>query len=143
MLNHSPILTRTPLLFERAYYTYQVHIQRALHNPFPHDFYFKLGSLLESKFNLEQCKRDRKAFGSGFGADHPLAPVAGVTAQNLKKFRRDEDEMPTPRLHASNPRSGPFIDDNSLVLHERLQKLLYVWTCLILFTLMQVAKPCC
>ena len=102
ILNRSPILTRTPSSFERAYYAYQARIQRALHNPFPHDFYFKPGSLLESKFNLEERKRDRKAFGSGFGADHPLAPGAGVTAQDLKKFGRDEDETPAPRLHASD-----------------------------------------
>jgi large subunit ribosomal protein L46 len=102
ILNRSPILTRTPTDLERAYYTYQSRIQRALHNPFPHEFYFKPGSLLESKFNLEERKRDRKAFGSGFGADHPRAPGAGVTAQDLKKFGRDEDETPAPRVHASD-----------------------------------------
>ncbi|KAH9997542.1 39S mitochondrial ribosomal protein L46-domain-containing protein [Russula vinacea] len=94
ILNRSPILTRTPTSFERAYYAYQARIQRALHNPFPHDFYFKPGSLLESKFNLEERKRDRKAFGPGFGADHPLAPGAG--------FGRDDDETPAPRVHASD-----------------------------------------
>jgi large subunit ribosomal protein L46 len=102
ILNRSPILTRTPTSFERAYYAYQARIQRALHNPFPHDFYFKPGSLLESKFNLKERKRDRKAFGPGFGADHPLAPGAGVTAQNLNKFGRDDDETPAPRIHASD-----------------------------------------
>ena len=102
ILNRSPILTRTPTSFERAYYAYQARIQRALHNPFPHDFYFKPGSLLESKFNLEERKRDRKAFGPGFGADHPLAPGAGVTAQDLNKFGRDDDETPAPRVHASD-----------------------------------------
>lgn len=102
ILNRSPILTRTPTSFERAYYVYQARIQRALHNPFPHEFYFKPGSLLESKFNLEERKRDRKAFGPGFGADHPLAPGAGVTAQDLNKFGRDEDQTPAPRLHASD-----------------------------------------
>jgi large subunit ribosomal protein L46 len=102
ILNRSPILTRTPTSFERAYYAYQARIQRALHNPFPHDFYFKPGSLLESKFNLEERKRDRKAFGPGFGADHPRAPGAGVTAQDLNKFGRDDDETPAPRVHASD-----------------------------------------
>jgi len=102
ILNRSPILTRSPTSFERAYYAYQARIQRALHNPFPHDFYFKPGSLLESKFNLAERKRDRKAFGPGFGADHPLAPGAGVTAQDLNKFGRDEDETPAPRIHASD-----------------------------------------
>jgi large subunit ribosomal protein L46 len=102
ILNRSPILTRTPTSFERAYYAYQARIQRALHNPFPHEFYFKPGSLLESKFNLEERKRDRKAFGPGFGADHPRAPGAGVSAQDLKKFGRDEDETSAPRVHASD-----------------------------------------
>ncbi|KAI0295500.1 39S mitochondrial ribosomal protein L46-domain-containing protein [Russula brevipes] len=102
VLNRSPILTRTPTSLERAYYAYQARIQRALHNPFPHEFYFKPGSLLESKFNLEERKRDRRAFGPGFGADHPRAPGAGVTAQDLKKFGRDEDETPAPRVHASD-----------------------------------------
>ncbi|KAI0273845.1 50S ribosomal subunit L30 [Gloeopeniophorella convolvens] len=102
ILNRSPILTRTPTSFESTYYTYQARIQRALHNPFPYDFYFKPGSLLESKFNLEERKRDRKAFGPGFGADHPLAPGAGVKAQDLRKFGRDEDEKPVPRLHPSD-----------------------------------------
>jgi large subunit ribosomal protein L46 len=102
IINRSPILTRTPTSLERAYYAYQARIQRALHNPFPHDFYFKPGSLLESKFTLEERRRDRKAFGPGFGADHPRAPGAGVTAQDLKKFGRDDDETPAPRLHASD-----------------------------------------
>lgn len=102
ILNRSPILTRTPTPFERAYYAYQARVQRALHNPFPYEFYFKPGSLLESKFNLEERKRDRKAFGPGFGADHPLAPGAGLSAQDLKKFGRDEDETPAPRVHASD-----------------------------------------
>ena len=73
-----------------------------MHNLFPHDFYFKPGSLPEAKFNLEERKRDRKAFGPRFVADHPLAPGAGVTAQDLKKFGRDEDETPAPRVHASD-----------------------------------------
>ena len=102
ILNRSPHLTRTPTPFERAYYAYQSRVQRALHNPFPYEFYFKPGSLLESKFNLEERKRDRKAFGPGFGADHPLAPGAGLSAQDLKKFGRDDDETPAPRVHASD-----------------------------------------
>ncbi|KAI9509961.1 50S ribosomal subunit L30 [Russula earlei] len=102
ILNRSPILTRTPTSLERAYYAYQARVQRALHNPFPRELYFKPGSLLESKFNLEERRRDRKAFGPGFGADHPLAPGAGVTAQDLKKFGRDVDETPAPRVHASD-----------------------------------------
>jgi large subunit ribosomal protein L46 len=81
ILNRSPIITRSPSVFERAYYQYQQRIQRALHNPFPFEFYFKQGSLLETKFNLEEAKRDRKAFGRNFGHDKEGAftkPAAGM-----------------------------------------------------------------
>ncbi|KAI0048225.1 50S ribosomal subunit L30 [Auriscalpium vulgare] len=102
ILNRAPILTRTPTLFERAYYAYQARLQRALHNPFPYEFYFKPGSLLESKFNLEERRRDRKAFGPGFGADSPDAPGAGVTADDLKKFGQEEEDNTVSRVHASD-----------------------------------------
>ncbi|KAI0306736.1 50S ribosomal subunit L30 [Multifurca ochricompacta] len=85
ILDRSPILTRTPTPFDAP----------TMPTKLP-------GSLLESKFNLEERRRDRKAFGPGFGADHPLAPGAGVTAQDLKKFGRDEDETPASRVHASD-----------------------------------------
>src|SRR6266404_2380259 len=120
ILNRSPVLTSTPTPFERAYYAYQSRIQRALHNPFAYEFYFKPGSLLESKFNLEEKKRDRKAFGPGFGADHPLAPGAGVTAQDLKKFGRDEDETPAPRVHATD------VDGDLQSLDRKGQRNLYL-----------------
>ncbi|KAI0316790.1 50S ribosomal subunit L30 [Amylostereum chailletii] len=102
ILNRSPILTRTPTLFERAYYNYQARIQRALHNPFPHEFYFKPGSLLESKFNYEERRRERQMFGPGFGADSKFAPGADVTAEDLKKFGQDEDQTTALRKHASD-----------------------------------------
>ncbi|KAF7800261.1 hypothetical protein EIP86_011508 [Pleurotus ostreatoroseus] len=63
VLNRHPIISRTPTKFERAYYAYQSRIERALHNPFPYEFYFRPGSLLEGKFNEEEAKRERKAFG--------------------------------------------------------------------------------
>jgi large subunit ribosomal protein L46 len=66
VLNRPPILTRTPSLFEKAFYSYQQRIRRALHNPFPYEFYFKQGTLLETRFNLEERKRERLAFGPGF-----------------------------------------------------------------------------
>jgi large subunit ribosomal protein L46 len=69
ILNRSPVITRTPTPFERAYYAYQQRIARALHNPFPHEFYFKPGAPLEQRFNLEEARRDRRAFGKNFGAD--------------------------------------------------------------------------
>jgi large subunit ribosomal protein L46 len=87
---------------ERTYYSYQVRLQRALHNPSPYEFYFKPGSLLESKFDLKEWKRNRKAFGPGFGVDHPLAPGAGMSVQDLKKFNHDKAETPAPRVQASN-----------------------------------------
>lgn len=120
ILNRSPILTRTPTSLERAYYAYQARAQRALHNPFPHEFYFKPGSLLESKFNLEERKRDRRAFGPSFGADHPLAPGADVTAQDLKKFGRDEDETHAPRVHTSD------VNDDVKSLDRKGQRNLYL-----------------
>lgn len=63
ILNRHPILTRTPTAFERAYYNYHSRIQRALHNPFPSEFYFKPGSLLQGKFEEEELKRETEAFG--------------------------------------------------------------------------------
>lgn len=63
VLNRHPILTRTPTAFERAYYNYHSRIERALHNPFPTEFYFKPGSLLQAKFEEEEFKREKEAFG--------------------------------------------------------------------------------
>ena len=63
VLNRHPILTRTPTPLESAYYAYHSRIQRALHNPFPSEFYFKPGSLLQGKFEEEEMKREREAFG--------------------------------------------------------------------------------
>lgn len=63
IVNRSPILTRTPTPFERAYYAYHRRIERALHNPIPKEFYFKPGSLLEGIFDREENARERKAWG--------------------------------------------------------------------------------
>ena len=63
VLNRHPILTRTPTPLESAYYAYQSRIQRALYNPFPSEFYFKPGSLLQGKFEQEEIARERGAFG--------------------------------------------------------------------------------
>ncbi|KAA1474840.1 hypothetical protein DENSPDRAFT_825004 [Dentipellis sp. KUC8613] len=101
VLNRSPIITRTPSLFERAYYNYQARIQRALHNPFPYEFYFKPGSPLEAKFSIEERRRDRKAFGPGFGADSEDARST-LTAEDLKKFGQEEEENTVSRVHASD-----------------------------------------
>lgn len=67
ILNRAPILTRPPTPFEKAFYDYEARLQRVLHNPFPSEFYFKPGSVLEAKFNQEERKRERRVFGKGFG----------------------------------------------------------------------------
>ncbi|VDB94122.1 unnamed protein product [Peniophora sp. CBMAI 1063] len=92
ILNRTPILTRTPTPFENAFYKYQQRIQRTFHNPFPYDFYFKPGSILESRFILEEREREREAFFPGFGADSKWAPTPKVSEEDLKKFGSEEDK---------------------------------------------------
>ncbi|KAF8197400.1 50S ribosomal subunit L30 [Pholiota molesta] len=91
VLNRAPILTRTPTPFELAYYSYQARIRRALHNPFPYDFYFKQGTLIETRFNLEERKRERLAFGPAF------LPKEDQLAQ-----QEGEGEILMPRTHPSD-----------------------------------------
>jgi large subunit ribosomal protein L46 len=100
ILNRAPILTRAPTPFEKAYYQYQQRIQRALHNPFAYDFYFKPGAPLEGAFNLAEAKRDRKAFGKGFGMDAEGAfapPAAGAP-----ELGAEEEEPTAPRFTAAD-----------------------------------------
>ncbi|KLO12003.1 hypothetical protein SCHPADRAFT_854490 [Schizopora paradoxa] len=89
VLNRAPIIAKTPTKFERAFYKYQARIQRALHNPFPYDFYFKPGSILEQQFNKEERIRERKAFGKDF--------VTEESSSSIEVERTDEDEVPAPR----------------------------------------------
>ena len=63
IVNRSPTITRSPSRFEKTFFQYQSRIARALHNPFPYEFYFKRGSPLEAQFNIEERKRERRAFG--------------------------------------------------------------------------------
>jgi large subunit ribosomal protein L46 len=63
IVNRSPTITRTPTRFEKGFFQYQSRIARALHNPFPYEFYFKQGSPLEAQFNIEERRRERQAFG--------------------------------------------------------------------------------
>ena len=86
ILTRAPIITRTPSLFERAYWAYQSRIQRALHNPFPSEFYFKQGSPLEARFNAEEMARERKAFGKPFGM-----PSAEDVEEKKKASSTEED----------------------------------------------------
>jgi len=63
IVTRSPTISRSPTKFEKAFFQYQLRISRALHNPFPYEFYFKQGSPLEAQFNIEERKREKKAFG--------------------------------------------------------------------------------
>lgn len=102
ILNRSPIITRTPSLFERAYYAYQARIQRALHNPFPYEFYFKRGSPLETRFIAEELRRERKAFGKPFGI--PVEDGDGKTTAPADDDPglQEEDEESMPRIHPTD-----------------------------------------
>ncbi|KAI5124065.1 hypothetical protein M0805_003892 [Coniferiporia weirii] len=93
LLNRSPILTRTPGKFEREFYRYQQRIQRALHNPFPYEFYFKQGSLLEAQFTRDEIRRERRAFGEDFVKD---AKDKAALLMNVETTG-EEDEKPMPR----------------------------------------------
>lgn len=106
ILNRSPIITRTPTLFERAYYAYQARIRRSLHNPFPFDFYFKQGSLLETRFNMEEKKRERRAFGPSFGKDDEFVSkekaAADKAAADQLALQEGETEELMPRVHPAD-----------------------------------------
>jgi len=105
VLNRAPFLTRTPTPFELAYYSYQQRIRRALSNPFPHEFYFKPGSLLETRFNMEERKREKRAFGPGFlpaetvSEEERLANEAAV--EQLAQQEGEGEEL-APRVHAAD-----------------------------------------
>ncbi|THV08045.1 hypothetical protein K435DRAFT_772355 [Dendrothele bispora CBS 962.96] len=92
-------------MFERAYYSYQARLRRALSNPFPYDFYFKQGSILETRFNMEEQKRERRAFGPTFGKeddfDKERAAANRAAAQQLAEQEGESEEM-MPRVHPSD-----------------------------------------
>ncbi|OSD02801.1 hypothetical protein PYCCODRAFT_1452020 [Trametes coccinea BRFM310] len=110
VLNRSPILTRTPTLFERAYYAYQSRIQRALFNPFPTDFYFKTGSLLEKKFAKEEKLREREAFGGPWTLKRRKQGPTQLDEDGILIASTDQTEnmgeepieAPAPRIHESD-----------------------------------------
>ncbi|THH04815.1 hypothetical protein EW145_g5242 [Phellinidium pouzarii] len=79
LLNRAPFLTRTPSKFEREFYKYQQRIYRSLHNPFPYEFYFKQGSLLESQFVEEEVEEKQ------------------AMLMKLEKTTGEEDERTAPR----------------------------------------------
>ncbi|KAI0747862.1 39S mitochondrial ribosomal protein L46-domain-containing protein [Daedaleopsis nitida] len=107
ILNRSPILTRTPTLFERAYYAYQSRIRRALFNPFPTEFYFKTGSLLEKKFAREEKLREREAFGGAWAVKRQAGvpdEEVGIPSSTDPTDNMGEEPMepPAPRIHESD-----------------------------------------
>lgn len=105
VLNRSPTITRTPTLFEKAYYAYQQRIRRALHNPFPYEFYFKQGTLLETRFTLEERKRERLAFGPGFLEKEDISEekrAANVAAVEQLAQQEGEGEVLLPRKHPAD-----------------------------------------
>lgn len=105
ILNRSPIITRTPTLFEQAYYAYQARLRRALHNPFPYDFYFKQGTLLETRFNIEERKRERLAFGPGFLEKEDVSEekrAADIAAVEQLALQEGEGEELMPRIQPEN-----------------------------------------
>lgn len=107
ILNRSPIITRTPSLFERAYYAYQARIRRALQNPFSRDFYFKQGSVVETKFKMEERARERKAFGPKFGLiedeedANKESQEAAIAKLNELEQDSGEDAL-APRVHPAD-----------------------------------------
>lgn len=104
ILARAPLLTPTPTPFESAYYNYQARIHRALSTPFPSEFYFKKGTLLERRFLAEERIREHAAFGDGFEGEKG--------AERLEDVPNEEDEIrPLPREHESD-RTGDVKDLN-------------------------------
>ena len=87
IVNRSPTITRSPSRFEKTFFQYQSRIARALHNPFPYEFYFKQGSPLEAQFNIEERKRERQAFG------RLTRPVWEATEANLEAAELAREEV--------------------------------------------------
>ncbi|PPQ78152.1 hypothetical protein CVT25_015485 [Psilocybe cyanescens] len=105
ILNRAPVLTRTPTPFEKAYYSYQARLRRALHNPFPYDFYFKQGTLLETRFNIEERKRERLAFGPGFLEKEDISEEkrqANIAAVEQLAQQEGEGEELMPRVNQAD-----------------------------------------
>ncbi|KAK7023869.1 50S ribosomal subunit L30 [Favolaschia claudopus] len=105
ILNRAPILTPSPTTFERAFYAYQQRIRRALHNPFPSEFYFKQGSLLEARFNSEERFREKVAWGPTYAKEEDLSPEAKAAEQaamDQMALQEKSDDKLMPRVHPSD-----------------------------------------
>lgn len=100
ILNRSPLLTRTPTPFEKAFYAYQARIHRALRNPFPTEFYFKQGSPLETRFSIEERRRERRAFGAPFGLDP--SEERNEATELMEIAMKDEVDESMPRVHKAD-----------------------------------------
>jgi len=87
IVNRSPTITRSSTRLEKTFFQYQSRIARALHNPFPYEFYFKQGSPLEAQFNIEERKRERQAFG------RLTRPVWEATEANLEAAELAREEV--------------------------------------------------
>ncbi|KAJ7582526.1 39S mitochondrial ribosomal protein L46-domain-containing protein [Mycena floridula] len=105
ILNRSPILTRVPTPFERAFYTYQARIRRALSNPFPYKFYFGEGSLLRTRFTIEERERERRAWGPKFHTpteeERAQMILDKVTDAQMSEQEGKSDPL-TPRVHTAD-----------------------------------------
>ncbi|KAJ7702404.1 50S ribosomal subunit L30 [Mycena rosella] len=105
ILNRAPILTPTSTVFERAFYAYQQRIRRALHQPFPSDFYFTQGSLLESRFNTEERHRERVAWGPNYVKAVEVSEEAKASEQaaiDQMELQERTDDRLMPRVHRSD-----------------------------------------
>lgn len=106
ILARSPFLTPTPTPLESAYYAYQSRIQRALSTPFPSEFYFKKGSLLERRFLAEERARDAQAFGEEF------EPEEG--AERVEDVPSEEDDIKILPRETEADRKGDVKDLNRM-----------------------------
>jgi large subunit ribosomal protein L46 len=105
ILNRAPILTPSPTVFERAFYAYQQRIRRALHNPFPSEFYFKQGSLLEARYNAEERFRERVAWGPTYAREEDISAekkAAEQAAIDQMALQEQSDDRLMPRVHPSD-----------------------------------------
>lgn len=76
-----------------------------MHNPFPYEFYFKQGTLLETRFNLEERKRERLAYGPGFLEKDDISEekrAADIAAVEQLAQQEGEGEELMPRKHSAD-----------------------------------------
>ncbi|KAF7311661.1 50S ribosomal subunit L30 [Mycena kentingensis (nom. inval.)] len=103
ILNRAPILTPSPTPFENAFYAYQQRIRRALHNPFPSEFYFKPGTLLEARFNNEERSRERVAWGPTYTkVDEATLAAEKATLEQMEMQEQSDENKLMPRVHPSD-----------------------------------------